>query len=256
VRAGTARLNDADMAGRRSLRMPFVLRWPCQLALRCVVRRPRDSIAGAIASLAAIAILVNALFMQKGPHPAPIFANKPPPVVAPIADPLAALMPPRRPADVKAETTANLRPRSDLIAEIQRELSRRRFYDGPADGVYGPKTDAAIRDFEQAAGLRPSAEPNDVLLATVMRSNVTAQPPAATRDDPIAALLAPDKRLIAIQRALTDFGYGPVKPTGIHDAQTRSAIERFERARKRPATGKVNEQLVHDLAAMTGRPLE
>jgi peptidoglycan hydrolase-like protein with peptidoglycan-binding domain len=236
--------------------MPFVLRWPRQLVLRCLVRRPRDSIAGAIAGFAAIAILVNALFMQKGPHPAPIFANKPAPVVAPLADPLAALMPLRRPADAKAETAANLRPRSDLIAEIQRELARRRFYDGPADGVYGPKTDAAIRDFEQAAGLRPSAEPNDVLLATVTRSNVTAQPPAATRNDPIAALLAPDKRLIAIQRALTDFGYGPVKPTGIHDAQTRSAIERFERARKRPATGQVTEQLVRDLAAMTGRPLE
>ena len=49
-----------------------------------------------------------------------------------------------------------------------------------ADGVYGPKTDAAIRDFEQAAGLRPSAEPNDVLLATITRSNVEAQPAAVT----------------------------------------------------------------------------
>ena len=59
-----------------------------------------------------------------------------------------------------------------------------------------------------------------------------------------------------MQRALTDFGYGPIKPTGTYDPQTRAAIERFERARKRPVTGQITEQLVRDLAAMTGRPLE
>jgi peptidoglycan hydrolase-like protein with peptidoglycan-binding domain len=75
------------------------------------------------------------------------------------------------------------RPRSDTVAEIQRELARHGFYDGAADGVYGPKTDAAIRDFEQAAGLRPSAEPNDMLLASIARSAIKAQPVAIQRND-------------------------------------------------------------------------
>ena len=82
-------------------------------------------------------------------------------------------MPQRKAADAKVELA---RPRSDTVAEIQRELARRGFYDGPADGVYGPKTDAAIRDFEQAAGLRPSAEPNDMLLASIARSAIKAKP--------------------------------------------------------------------------------
>jgi peptidoglycan hydrolase-like protein with peptidoglycan-binding domain len=77
-----------------------------------------------------------------------------------------------------------------------------------------------------------------------------------SRHDPIAALLAPSARLTAVQRALADFGYGPVKPTGVYDPPTRAAIERFERARKRPVTGQVTDQLVRDLAAMTGRPLD
>lgn len=59
-----------------------------------------------------------------------------------------------------------------------------------------------------------------------------------------------------MQRALTEFGYGPLAPTGVYDSQTRAAVERFERARKRPVTGQINEQLVRDLAALTGRPLE
>jgi peptidoglycan hydrolase-like protein with peptidoglycan-binding domain len=213
-------------------------------ALRLVMRRPRDSMAAGVAGAAATAILVNALFMQSGPHPAPIFANKPTPLAA-VAQ--------RKSTDGKVELT---RPRSDMVADIQRELLRHGFYDGTADGVYGPKTDMAIRDFEQAAGLRPSAEPNDMLLASIAHSAIKAQPVALQRNDPIAALLAPSGRIVAVQRALTDFGYGPVKPTGIYDTETRISIERFEKARRRPVTGQISDQLTRDLAALTGRPLE
>jgi len=246
VRAATARVDDDGFSGRSVGRLPLVL---LGFVLRTVLRRPRDSLAAGVAGFAAIAILVNALFMQSGPHPAPIFSNKPAPVVVPVA----ALMPQRKPTDAKVDVT---RPRSDTVAEIQRELARHGFYDGAADGVYGPKTDAAIRDFEQAAGLRPSAEPNDVLLASIARSAIKAQPVAIQRNDPIAALLAPSGRIIAVQRALTDFGYGPLKPTGLYDTDTRSAIERFEKARRRPVTGQITDQLVRDLATLTGRPLE
>jgi peptidoglycan hydrolase-like protein with peptidoglycan-binding domain len=247
MRVGTARVNDGGFGGRRPLWMPFVLRW--------MVPRSRDAIAGLIAVVGGIAILVNALFMQSGPHPAPIFANKPAPLVAPSFGPVVAMLP--KAGDDKAAMATPVRPRGELVTDIQRELTKRGFYEGAADGVYGPKTDAAIRDFEQAAGLRASAEPSEVLLTAIAKSSVKAAPaPAGARKDPIAELLAPNKRLIAIQRALADFGYGPVQATGVHDAPTRSAIERFERARKRPVTGNVNEQLVRDLAAMTGRPLE
>jgi peptidoglycan hydrolase-like protein with peptidoglycan-binding domain len=227
--------------------MPFVLRW--------MVPRGRDGIAAALAAVGALAILINALFMQSGPHPSPIFANKPAPILSPSFGPVAALLPQKKPGEAKVEIASNARPRADLVAEIQRELIKHGFFDGAADGVYGPKTDAAIRDFEQAAGLRPAVEPNEILLAAIARSTIKAQAPV-NRADPIAALLAPNKRLIAIQRALAEFGYGPIQATGVHDAQTRSAIERFERARKRPVTGQVSEQFVRDLAAMTGRPLE
>jgi peptidoglycan hydrolase-like protein with peptidoglycan-binding domain len=234
--------------------MPLLLRLlgRLPLLLRRLVPRSRDSIAGTLAGVVAIAILINALFMQSGPHPAPIFANKPVPLASPQFGPMASLLPP----GATAEAASKPRPPADLLTEIQRELTKRGFYDGAPDGIYGPKTDAAIRDFEQAAGLRPAAEPNENLLAAIVQSKVKAAPAAVTRSDPIADLLAPNKHLIAIQRALADFGYGPIQATGFHDAQTRAAIERFERARKRPVSGKVTEQLVRDLSTMTGRPLE
>jgi len=245
--ARAARINDDDFGSRFAIKLPFPLRW--------MLLRPRDSLAAVAAGGAVAMILVNALFMQSGPHPAPIFSTKPAPVVAPITESVANLMPGRKPIAAPSPVAAPGRPRSDMVAEIQRELTKRGFFEGAADGFYGPKTDTAIRDFEQAAGLRPSAEPSETLLAAIARSNVKAKPAEGPRD-PIAALLAPNSRITAVQRALTEFGYGPVTATGAYDTQTRAAIERFEKARKRPVTGQITDQLVRDLAAMTGRPLE
>jgi len=104
--------------------------------------------------------------------------------------------------------------------------------------------------------LRPSAEPNDALLASITSSTIKARPAATRSNDPIAALLAPNPRILGVQRALTDFGYGPVKPSGVYDVETRAVVERFEKARRRPLTGQITDQLVRDLAALTGRPLE
>ena len=76
------------------------------------------------------------------------------------------------------------------------------------------------------------------------------------RHDPIAQLIAPSKRVIAIQRALAEFGYGQIRLTGVEDPETRMAIEKFERDRRLPVTGKISDRFVRELAAMTGRPLE
>ena len=69
-------------------------------------------------------------------------------------------------------------------------------------------------------------------------------------------MIAPSKRVMAIQRALSDFGYGQIKPSGQFDPATKAAIEKFERDRKLPVTGQISDRLVRDLAATTGRPLE
>jgi peptidoglycan hydrolase-like protein with peptidoglycan-binding domain len=67
---------------------------------------------------------------------------------------------------------------------------------------------------------------------------------------------ASSNRVIALQRALADYGYGQIKATGIIDGDTRAAIEQFERERKLPITGQASDRVVRELAAMTGRPLE
>src|SRR5256885_11175007 len=162
---------------------------------------------------------------------------------------------------VTAKPEAPARLRTDIITDIQRELLRRGLYDGPVDGVLGSKTDSAIRDFETSAKLKATGEPSEDVLRAIQRAplktEAAAPPKAPARPDPIAELIAgPSQRVIAVQRALNDFGYGPVKATGIHGAETVSAIQKFERDRKMPITGQLSPRLLRELAALTGRPLD
>lgn len=244
----------------------------------------RDVAGVAVGALATIAILLNVLFMQSGSHPAPMFRDafvppesaKAAPVrtkPVEVVDSAPAVVPRPRPADpapaapaTKVAAPAGSRMPGEIISDIQRELVRRGYYDGVVDGLYGPKTDAAIRDFEQAAGLKPSTEPSEALLQAMVRSpakltkattgSTAAARPLPGRAEAAVERPAPSKRVVALQRALAEYGYGQIRPSGIIDAETQSAIEKFERERKLPITGQASDRVVRELAAMTGRPLE
>ena len=213
-----------------------------------LVNHRREVVGVVMATAATLAIFINALFLQSGPHPAPMFATR----VPMRALPPAAVAPPQNNA-------AELARQTQVIADIQRELSRRGFYDGPADGLWGAKTDIAVRDFLQAAGLKIGTDAKDALLRAISASNVKAAsrgPAAAANSDPIAQLLAPSNRVVSIQRALADFGYGQVKASGVYDPATRVAIETFQRDRRLPVTGVISDDVVRELVTVTGRPLE
>ena len=64
------------------------------------------------------------------------------------------------------------------------------------------------------------------------------------------------RRVAAVQRALTEYGYGQLKPTGTIGADTQAAIQKFERDRKIPVTGQMSDRIVHELAAMVGHPID
>ena len=238
---------------RRSSRRETAFDGASRLAA-AIGEHPREFVGLVMAALATFAILVNALFLQKGPHPAPIFATRS------LFEHEAAMPPRVQGVQPNAAVETSALARTQMIASIQRELARKGFYDGSADGIWGSKTDIAVRDFAQAAGIKINPEASDSLLRAITTSNARAAAAGAAADpapaDPIAKLIAPSKRVTAIQRALSDFGYGQIKPTGQFDPETKAAIEKFERDRKLPVTGQISDRLARELAAMTGRPLE
>jgi peptidoglycan hydrolase-like protein with peptidoglycan-binding domain len=223
-----------------------------------IVRYPRESVGLLMATIATGWIFTNALLLQTGPHPAPIlFApwqqNVPlaPPRPRPVPQPASA---PAQPAEA---------PRPVAVADIQRALARRGLYDGAIDGVWGAKTEAAVRAFIQASGAKVAPDANDALLRAI-ETAPAKRSEAAPRTDAIAALIGvstrglpvPNGRVLAVQQALAAFAYGPVAPTGVEDQETRAAVMRFQSSRGLPADGKIDERFLRELAKVTGRTFE
>jgi peptidoglycan hydrolase-like protein with peptidoglycan-binding domain len=87
-------------------------------------------------------------------------------------------------------------------------------------------------------------------------SNIVRPPapiPVAARDTGPASA---SRRVASVQRALTEYGYGQLKPTGTIGSDTQAAIQKFERERKIPVTGQMSDRLVKELAAVTGKPID
>jgi peptidoglycan hydrolase-like protein with peptidoglycan-binding domain len=114
----------------------------------------------------------------------------------------------------------------------------------------------------KASEVKP-ADPLTGLLKATMGStrasvSMVPRPPAPIPVSHNDSSLSPGgtRRVAAVQRALTEFGYGQLKPTGTIGSETQAAITRFERERRIPVTGQMSDRLVHELSAMIGRPIE
>jgi hypothetical protein len=197
------------------------------LLMRLLLHSPKDMVAGVIAAAAVIAIITNALFLQAGRHPSPMFASVvtlPPPAPVPqIASPLP------RPRPVEAATR-------------------------PAD----PPPVVEAKPAEPPA---KAPDPMAHLVAKSTAAPVASLPTVARPPAPIAARgettqTIGSKRIAAVQRALTDYGYGQLKPTGMIGSDTQNAIAKFERDRKLPVTGQMSDRLVRELSAMVGHPID
>ena len=62
---------------------------------------------------------------------------------------------------------------SDTVREVQRALQSKGHDAGPIDGVYGPRTAAALRDFQRAQGLGESGRMDAQTLAGLGVDNST-----------------------------------------------------------------------------------
>jgi hypothetical protein len=220
------------------------------LLLRILLHSPKDMVAGVLATAAIVAILTNALFLQAGRHPSPMFGGSvvtlpPPAPAAAVSSPL----PRPRPAEAAA------------AVEPPKPVETRAVETRPAE------TRQEARSEPKPVEPKPvEARPSDPMANLVTKSTTPAQaaapsnvirPPAPIPTAPTTThQSAAGKRIAAVQRALTQYGYGQLKPTGTIGADTQTAIAKFERARKLPVTGQMSDRLVHELAAVIGHPIE
>jgi putative peptidoglycan binding protein len=234
------------------------------LALRILLHSPKDTIAGIIAFGAASAIVTNALFLQVGPHPAPMFGSTVVNLAA--APPAPSLLPRPRPAE--ADTSSEPKWTDSKASEFKTSEPRVSEKAAEAKSVE-PKSADPLTNLVKA--MTPSPSPQPATIATAPANPVRAATPSPSPQPSITASLPSSstmarppasipltgaRRVAAVQRALTEYGYGQLKPTGTIGSDTQSAIRRFERDRELPVTGQVSDRLVRELSAMIGHPVE
>lgn len=214
-----------------------------QILTLVLPRRISDTAAVAVATAAALAVIVNAVAFQESSHAG----------IDPINSKLGITEAPRNAPEPQRRPTDAPRGMTDLIQNIQRELSNRGYYNGAVDGVQGPRTEQAIRDFQKGRG-QNTLEPSDALLNEIKR--------APAKNDITGSIDNPQRadqrslRVLALQRTLARLGYGPVRLTGTYGADTKAAIERFERDWMMPITGLMSETVFSKVAAVNGAPIE
>lgn len=219
------------------------------------------------------AIVVNAVVLQNEKHPAPLFRSVakapesfPMPPSRPDANagvknaafapaPLSAAKP--TPLD-KSKPAATPQPEvaDALLAEIQRELGKRGYYKGDADGRPGPMTTQAIRDFQFANRVAVDGRPSETLLRDVIAAKVTMKEElldlvkrTAQQDDKAT------KTIADVQRALNKAGYGPLTEDGQMGPSTKQALAKFEADRKLPPRGEPKGPVLKVLASASGIPI-
>jgi Putative peptidoglycan binding domain len=227
--------NDEDMPRRRRRGASAVAIEPETergLVLRVLLHSPKDMVAGALAFAAVSAIVANALWLQAGRHPAPLFGT----VVnlSAVTSAPANLLPRPRPVEADAvisESKPTELKASDLRAAEPRAAAEPKTSD--------PKTSDPMGNLVKATSTAPI-------------TNSIPRPPASIPGDAGSGA----RRVAAVQRALTEYGYGQLKPTGTVGSDTQAAIQKFERTRKLPVTGQMSDRLVRELTAMIGHPID
>lgn len=176
------------------------------------------------------------------------------PKARPVSPPVAHSQPAAPPAARNAPTASTpAAPRADattgLVADTQRALADRHYYDGPIDGILGTGTKAAISSFEMRIGLIPTGQPSRQLLDQIRRGYPSATAPAST-----GSIAGPDAQLKRVQHALNEIGYGPIPEDGRDGAKTAAAIRRFEADNRLPPTGKAGNAVTAKLVLIGAMP--
>jgi hypothetical protein len=200
------------------------------LVMRILLHSPKDMVAGALAFAAVSAIIANALFLQSGHHPSPMFGS----VVVMPAPALASASPLPRPRPLEADAMpVEPKPASEPRLASEPKPAEPR----PADPLTNLVKATSAAPVAPSSALRPPAPI-----------------PVASHAETLAS--SGSRRVAAVQHALTEYGYGQLKPTGTVGSDTQAAIQKFERDRKIPVTGQMSDRLVRELAAMIGHPID
>jgi len=202
--------------------------------------------------LMAAAITYNAAFLQSGSHPAPMASD----ANARHGQSVRTTQSMSKPARTLPRHTQRTQPvsaQSDTVLAVQRHLTDRGYEPGPADGVLGDQTRAAIMAYQHDNKLPITGESSGKILKSMIlgsSSDESAIPAGSSQLSAESAALVK-----SIQKTLGKLGYDAGPVDGLIGASTNAAIRKFEKDRKLPVKGRISGRLVRELKEASGGSL-
>ena len=142
------------------------------------------------------------------------------------------------------------------VADLQRQLSALRYYDGEIDGKYSTDVQEAVRAFQEKNGLTTDGiagrETQDLLYSSQAQANLIS----ADAGSESYLLLKQGTIGIEVRRLqarLMELGYYAGGVDGLYGSTTVDAVRAFQRANGLSADGQAGEQTQKKLYAATAR---
>jgi len=185
--------------------------------------------------------LVNAIYLQESKHPAPLFAGGETDQISPVTT---AAIP--KPREIFLEKSDRPPAADPLVAEIQRHLTARGYYNAEIDGLMGARTRAAIGLYQRSVSATVTNEASRALLEHIRLSVPDKEYHAKARERVAEAekkaeaaagiqsanadvdhVINDPLRIKQVQQALSRLGYDLVAD-GVVGRNTRLAIAEFK----------------------------
>lgn len=139
---------------------------------------------------------------------------------------------------------------SENTLKIQKQLIKLGLYDGPLDGLEGPKTRRAIALWKQQSAQKMqnnilSNSTTDEIAVLIQQSEMEIANETKNILHSKKAVLEPFViDIIKVQKALRMFGNKEVIATGIEDQKTKEALKQFQKMFDLPITGKIDHMVL------------
>ncbi|HXR11805.1 MAG TPA: peptidoglycan-binding protein [Gaiellaceae bacterium] len=190
--------------------------------------RPEAKLGLAVAALAVILLigLAAAGVFSSGTKKAR------PPVTTPPTTTAQTATTPQTPAVVVPATPLKPGDTGAKVKELQQALAKLAYLSGTADGKYGPATTAAVKSFQQVAGLTTDGVAGPKTLAALRSAANSTSTGPATFDAPTNTLAPGDtgSQVLILQRELTGLGYSTDTLDGTYGSKTVAAVKAFQQA--------------------------
>ena len=115
---------------------------------------------------------------------------------------------------------------STRVRALQRRLRTLGLRPGPVDGLFGPRTEAAVEGLQRAAGLQVDGIVGPDTRGAVSRGSAPLLGRGSGYDDPDGSL-----QVRRLQRQLRRLGLEPGPIDGLYGPKTAAAVARFQRRR-------------------------